>query len=250
MTASKPETTENTQLNQEMYTNLPVSHSKHQGAFGKFAARQAALEESPYAAVALAPPTPYTPSSNNVETASPEELLVGSCSSLDVCSPLFDSIDLSNEPTIWTTLFPNSGTPESSENDAKLASVEEYELLPELASSLSPNSHEFENRETDSTQEPSRKRQRRSTNIDNKVDGLGLTAYNRKPRLNPLKPVEVVGNDETATKRAKNTEAARRSRARRVERMGQLEDRVRELMGDNERLEAEVSRLKKLVGED
>lgn len=235
-------------LDKDMYTSLPVTYSKHQSAFGKFAAQQAALEESPYAAMAFAPPTPYTPSNNNVETASPEELFMNSTVGLDA-SPLFDSIDLTAESANWTSLFPDSETEKSSTADTQAISVkEEYsaEPTPMHSASASPD---VESGDAAHAQGPSRKRQRRSTSSQ-KIDELGLTAYSRKPRLNPLKPVEVDGNDETAAKRAKNTEAARRSRARRVERMGQLEDRVGELMDINEKLEAEVARLKRLVGEE
>lgn len=78
-----------------------------------------------------------------------------------------------------------------------------------------------------------------------KVDDLGITVYKRKPRTLPLKPVEVDEDcGDVAVKRAKNTEAARRSRARKLERMSQLELRVRELMDENEQLRAEIVSLK------
>lgn len=78
-----------------------------------------------------------------------------------------------------------------------------------------------------------------------KVDDLGITVYKRKPRTLPLKPVEVdEDSGDVAVKRAKNTEAARRSRARKLERMSQLELRVRELIDENEQLRAEISSLK------
>lgn len=78
-----------------------------------------------------------------------------------------------------------------------------------------------------------------------KVDDLGITVYKRKPRTSPLKPVDIPKDgDEVGAKRAKNTEAARRSRARKLERMTQLEDRIRALMDENEALRAEVTALR------
>lgn len=82
---------------------------------------------------------------------------------------------------------------------------------------------------------------------DSRVDDLGITVYKRKPRTTPLKPVEIpLDADNVVAKRAKNTEAARRSRARKLERMSQLELRVRKLLDENESLRAEISRLKSL----
>lgn len=86
-----------------------------------------------------------------------------------------------------------------------------------------------------------------SPTFENKKDQHGLTAYNRKPRQAPLSPIVVEeGADSVAVKRARNTEAARRSRARKMERMSQLEDRVEELLNRNKELEAEVARLRAL----
>lgn len=84
-----------------------------------------------------------------------------------------------------------------------------------------------------------------SKSSSKKLDELGFTMYKRKPRTMPLKPVEIPEDgDDLSAKRAKNTEAARRSRARKLERMSQLEDRVRELLDENESLKAEIARLK------
>ena len=48
-------------------------------------------------------------------------------------------------------------------------------------------------------------------------------------------------------KRARNTEAARRSRARKLERMNQLEVKVEELIGEKTDLANEVVRLKEIL---
>lgn len=70
-----------------------------------------------------------------------------------------------------------------------------------------------------------------------KVDKLGVVSYNRKNRNSPLTPVVCESDDPVSMKRARNTEAARRSRARKLERMTQLEEKVEELLSRNEELE-------------
>ena len=88
------------------------------------------------------------------------------------------------------------------------------------------------------------------TNSDGvKVDHLGVVVYNRKVRSAPLTPVIPTSDDPVALKRARNTEAARRSRARKLQRMNQLEAKVEELLAKNASLELEVERLKKLLAE-
>lgn len=77
-----------------------------------------------------------------------------------------------------------------------------------------------------------------------KKDAMGITVYNRKPRSMPLGPVVAESDDNVSVKRARNTEAARRSRARKLERMSQLEAKVAELMALNCSLEQENSELK------
>lgn len=80
-----------------------------------------------------------------------------------------------------------------------------------------------------------------------KVDHLGIITYNRKNRSAPLTPVIPESSDPAALKRARNTEAARRSRARKLKRMNQLEDKVEELLNKNTSLEDEILRLKNLL---
>ncbi|KAL6449921.1 LOW QUALITY PROTEIN: GCN4 General control transcription factor GCN4 [Candida maltosa Xu316] len=81
-----------------------------------------------------------------------------------------------------------------------------------------------------------------------KVDHLGCVTYSKKQRSQPLQPIVVSGiEDPVALKRAKNTEAARRSRARKMERMNQLEDKVEDLVGEKQALQDEVDRLKSLL---
>lgn len=79
------------------------------------------------------------------------------------------------------------------------------------------------------------------------VDHLGCVTYSKKHRTQPLPPVTSETSDPVLMKRAKNTEAARRSRARKMERMSQLESKVEALMGEKTDLELEVARLKELL---
>lgn len=80
-----------------------------------------------------------------------------------------------------------------------------------------------------------------------KVDHLGCVSYSKKQRSQPLKPVNLESEDPAAMKRARNTEAARRSRARKMERMNQLEDKVEDLLLSNKDLQDEVGRLQALL---
>ncbi|KAG2733066.1 hypothetical protein G9P44_004056 [Scheffersomyces stipitis] len=81
-----------------------------------------------------------------------------------------------------------------------------------------------------------------------KVDHLGCVTYSKKQRTQPLVPIDIDDSADPITlKRAKNTEAARRSRARKMERMNQLETKVEELIHEKSTLELEVLRLKEML---
>lgn len=82
-----------------------------------------------------------------------------------------------------------------------------------------------------------------------RVDHLGCVTLAKKQRSQPLKPLSVDNGDPVAMKRARNTEAARRSRARKMERMSQLESKVDDLLQDKSDLLDEVTRLKSLLAE-
>ncbi|KAI5952526.1 GCN4 [Candida jiufengensis] len=78
---------------------------------------------------------------------------------------------------------------------------------------------------------------KKPTSKKTKVDHLGCVTYSKKQRSQSLQPIvfdEI--EDSAALKRAKNTEAARRSRARKMERMTQLETKVESLIYENDRL--------------
>lgn len=80
-----------------------------------------------------------------------------------------------------------------------------------------------------------------------KTDHLGCVSYAKKQRSTPLRPVSADVEDPVAMKRARNTEAARRSRARKMERMSQLEEKVEDLISEKNDLMLEVERLKSLL---
>lgn len=80
-----------------------------------------------------------------------------------------------------------------------------------------------------------------------KVDSLGCIAYSKKLRSQPLPPIVANSSDPASLKRARNTEAARRSRARKLERMAQLEQRVTELLEEKSKSDEEIKRLKSLL---
>lgn len=80
-----------------------------------------------------------------------------------------------------------------------------------------------------------------------KKDKLGCTPYTRKQRSQPLEPIIPKSSDVASVKRARNTEAARRSRARKMERMTQLESKCEDLIQENDSLKNEIIALKKLL---
>ena len=90
---------------------------------------------------------------------------------------------------------------------------------------------------------------RSSGKVGKKTDRLGVVSYKRKSRSSPLTPVVCESDDPIAVKRARNTEAARRSRARKLMRMNQLEEKVEELLERNQQLESEVAILRARLGE-
>lgn len=80
-----------------------------------------------------------------------------------------------------------------------------------------------------------------------KVNDLGCTPYARKQRNLPLPPVVPKGDDLASVKRARNTEAARRSRARKMQRMSQLENKCEILLKENLDLKSQIESLKALL---
>lgn len=175
-------------------------------------------------------------------------------------SPLFGDADLGDVAT-WESLF--NDTPESREqttesvvprmssetapgNVLPSSVVSSVTSSPVVAMSLFERSPSVE-----SISAAGSKRKRSEAPYGDKKDAYGITVYNRKPRSQPLQPIAIEdSSDCVAVKRARNTEAARRSRARKMERMVQLEERVEQLVSQNSKLLQEVARLKKLCGEE
>jgi len=184
----------------------------------------------------------FTPST---ATISPKELMSTQTVSSGVFSdiersPLFDDVDL-GDINKWPSLFQDGPEP-SMVNESKESVPEVKEEFEEAEQVYSPSSN------VEGFAPPKGKRKRSESPTHNeKKDALGFTVYSRKPRSMPLTPVVVEdGDDCVAVKRARNTEAARRSRARKMERMGQLEEKVHELISKNCELDKEVRRLKDL----
>lgn len=174
-------------------------------------------------------------------STSSEDLLFGG-------SPLFEGD--AGDPNTWTSLFaPN----ESVDTDGML---EQISIKPDVITPVTevpPHVESLSDESQDlvgSLVTPKcNKRKRRESSLDSngqyKKDALGITAYSRKPRSAPLAPIVVDESCDTVqAKRARNTAAARRSRARKLERMTQLEEKVAQLLALNNALESENSQLK------
>ncbi|CAB4254075.1 similar to Saccharomyces cerevisiae YEL009C GCN4 Basic leucine zipper (bZIP) transcriptional activator of amino acid biosynthetic genes in response to amino acid starvation [Maudiozyma barnettii] len=185
-------------------------------------------------------------------------------------TPMFeyDTIETSNnDPKEWTSLFDND-IPVVTEEDvmsndkaveateANVSGLESFEMASMTSFLPTPiiEDEELLSMKTKSikknaalTGRISKKSSCSTTN--DKIDHLGVVAYNRKARTAPLTPVITASDDPVTLKRARNTEAARRSRARKLQRMNQLEDRVETLLSKNSELENEVARLKSLLSQ-
>lgn len=130
---------------------------------------------------------------------------------------------------------------------ADFVSIPALELKPAFYSSPSDYS--------DSSASPNSKRSYSTADLGSNSpsssgkDKLGCTPYTRKQRNMPLPPVVPKGEDLASMKRARNTEAARRSRARKMERMSQLEEKCEGLLQENDSLKKQVETLKALLAE-
>uniref|UniRef100_A0A060T7H6 ARAD1C28270p n=1 Tax=Blastobotrys adeninivorans TaxID=409370 RepID=A0A060T7H6_BLAAD len=199
----------------------------------------------------------FTPAS---ATISPAELMSGGPDSFGMAgssTPLFDDVELGNTDS-WDSLFQESA-PANMEPIAPKG-IKAEQPIPVQSRSVSPSEPMIKPEPaspfTNVEEFGSKKRKRSSVDsvdsaasspiFNEKKDELGITVYSRKPRSTPLTPVVVEDDaDSVAVKRARNTEAARRSRARKMERMSQLEAKVKELLLRNEELEKLVEQLRK-----
>lgn len=170
-------------------------------------------------------------------------------------TPMFDELDFSmdgnkvNSKDDWVSLFKEEETDSAAlmpEKDEALDDLmgddfkESFDFIPVMA----PQVKQLETPATPmlSTpvlgEAPSKKRS---------AESVSRAPYTKKQRGKPLKPIKMESDDPVAFKRARNTEAARRSRARKMERMTQLEDKVEELVQSKTELEDEVMRLKEIL---
>lgn len=149
-----------------------------------------------------------------------------------------DQLDILNS----LALFPDmqQGTPNTTTSSIPQIKTEEVQIKHESIPSPTIPCSDLS---LDSSKSLKRKRQPSESLSPDcseayKKDSLGITIYNRKPRSQPLAPVVVEQSSDTvAVKRARNTEAARRSRARKLERMTQLESKVEELIAFQKQLQ-------------
>jgi general control protein GCN4 len=196
----------------------------------------------------------FTPSTG---TISPKELIGNDMfPDLGNASPLFEDADLGHIDS-WESLFPAQA------DEEKTSEKEQQQSKPQPQIKQEPKEDEGTTTTTNSSRSTasaspapssssnSKKRKKSAdpedqTKYNEKKDEMGFTVYSRKPRSTPLSPVVVPdGQDSVAVKRARNTEAARRSRARKMERMSQLEQKVSELLTRNAELERQIEELKK-----
>ncbi|CAH6720349.1 general control transcription factor Gcn4p [[Candida] jaroonii] len=178
-------------------------------------------------------------------------------------TPMFDELDFvldGHGKEDWVSLFDADNEIDSNQviTDADLLNDIEKSIQPSLTNSSVDDKEisdcsSFDNsnskkRSFDQLLTPKSSSTLSTPNLDEeKIDHLGLIKYNKKQRSAPLEPIKVKSNDPVLMKRAKNTEAARRSRARKMERMKQLEDKVEDLINANDSLSSELSRLKNLL---
>lgn len=175
-------------------------------------------------------------------------------------SPMFEFENLESDPKSWGSLFDNDIP--VTVNDASLA-TSAIEVPTEDSTAPSPviaasnvekksflPTPVIEDAKLPIVGKKSFSSNKKSGAVDKseKYDHLGVISYNRKSRSNPLTPIIPKSDDPAAMKRARNTEAARRSRARKLQRMNQLELKVEELLKRNTELEDEVTRLRSLLG--
>lgn len=171
-------------------------------------------------------------------------------------TPMFDELDFvldSENKEDWISLFDANNEIDS--NSHLFTPVVRDEDLPikleAEADEAFVDGFDSRKRSYNQLMTPSTSSNLSTPNLDTpkkaKLDHLGVVKYSKKQRSQPLVPVKVTSNDPVLLKRAKNTEAARRSRARKMERMLQLEDKVEELVRCNDSLNSEVLRLKELL---
>lgn len=153
-------------------------------------------------------------------------------------SPMFqDSGDFGGQTDPWFSLFPDSGSAEQPPADSMERSVSHQSVDATSNSSSSANSPII--------LDAANRRKSSATGSPALLTVAAVTKPRR--RKGPLPPIAVDPSDKVALKRARNTLAARDSRARKYELMAQLERQKSELQDENTGLRAENEKLKRLL---
>ncbi|AOA61509.1 Transcriptional activator of amino acid biosynthetic genes [Komagataella phaffii] len=162
-------------------------------------------------------------------------------------SPMFESPE-SEDPNNWVSLFADETTLATTPAVSRAPAASASPVVPSLKTT---SGDEQQLTVKQFVEYPSAKDKLSPKSVEKKIsfkkDHLGVVGYTRRQRSSPLAPIVVKDDDPVSMKRARNTEAARRSRAKKMKRMSQLEDKVEELLICKSELEAEVERLKSLV---
>ncbi|EFR01603.1 cross-pathway control protein A [Nannizzia gypsea CBS 118893] len=200
-------------------------------------------------------------------TVSPQELLLdSSCppstSMTDLSTPSFESPgtfshetsplfstadDLAADHDGWESLFPGdplTALEEATKVPAPIPTQPTVQpTLPQDTASATASSSPAVRSRSFPTPSP-RTSSRSSSNRPSSVSGV----TKRTREKHPLPPIEVDPSDPVAVKRAKNTEAARKSRQRKVELQEALERRIEELEAELEQAKQEAEHWKGVAG--
>ncbi|KAL1998955.1 hypothetical protein VTN02DRAFT_5277 [Thermoascus thermophilus] len=169
-------------------------------------------------------------------TVSPKDLMVDasappSTSFTDLSTPSFDSPGYFSQDTSpmfpiehelapgheeWESLFPV--------NDGLSTNIEDLNAAVSVPQKSVPAPSPMTRSASSPGQSSSTSRSGGSTTKHSSVSGVGA-----RRREKPLPPIKYDANDPVAVKRARNTEAARKSRARKLERQEEMERRIAEL---------------------
>lgn len=156
------------------------------------------------------------------------------------CSPLFNNDDLDSQQ-FWS-LFPEANSTTAAAPAASSESAQQ-----QLAASIE-QSPAMESEDLEPAVRPSQTRKSSAASSPSDRRHSSVSGVSARRRGRPLPPITIDDpSDMVGMKRAKNTLAARKSRARKAERMDELERQVRELEAEKEKLEAQVAHWKSIA---
>lgn len=140
-------------------------------------------------------------------------------------SPHFGSHDFDNSPDVWFPLFPQANpTPQPQQQD----------LQPSISTSESCSPAAEKPEELEVT-EPTSNHHRRKSSTSPSTRHSSVAGVNSRRRDKPLPPIIVDDpSDVVAMKRARNTLAARKSRERKAQRMEELEEKIEKLTAERD----------------